>query len=187
MDNPTLRFCVLCGTPFQATNSWHKYCSDKCRITTGISRKHRTLETGRYCRQCGKHFFPDFKTGKNQQHCSIECAKKSAKECRSKFWEKLGDKRKEKRDAYYANNRAKCGTDSNLKRFYARFPDAPKACQSCGESRVLDIAHKPSYKRNGSWPAIKNTTIESCWILCPTCHALIDRKGYDPADLGLSP
>jgi heterodisulfide reductase subunit B len=50
---------------------------------------------------------------------------------------------------------------------------------------VLDIAHKPKYKRKGAWRNVKNTTPEKIWILCPTCHALIDRKGYDPQQLGL--
>jgi 5-methylcytosine-specific restriction endonuclease McrA len=64
--------------------------------------------------------------------------------------------------------------------------DAPKQCQSCGEDRVLDIAHKPDHKRNGSWRSKKNTSMEKVWILCPTCHALIDRNNYDPFSLGLS-
>jgi hypothetical protein len=124
--------------------------------------------------------------GQNKQHCSSECAKKSARESRSKFWEKLGDKKPVKMKEYYDKSRKKLGTDGNLKRFYARFPDAPKVCQACGEGRVLDIAHKPGHERNGSWRSKHNTHLDKVWILCPTCHALIDRKGYDPALLGLS-
>lgn len=182
----TIKFCVFCGTQFQSTNAWHKYCSDKCRDTYNNNRKERTLLVGRFCRQCGVQFFPDLKDGKNKQHCSSDCSKKSARESRSKFWERLGDKKKEKMSEYHVKNRDKVGPDGNLKRFFARHPEAPKACQSCGETRVLDIAHKPGHKRNGEWRSVKNTTLEKVWILCPTCHALLDRMNYDPAELGLS-
>jgi len=117
----------------------------------------------------------------NKQHCSDDCAKKSARESRSKFYERNPQKSFE----YYARTKQKHGTDANMKRFLARFPNAPRICQSCGESRVLDIAHKPQFRRNGSWRSSKNTTLDKIWILCPTCHALLDRKGYNPADLGL--
>jgi len=78
------------------------------------------------------------------------------------------------------------GPDGNQKRFYARFPDAPRSCQGCGETRVLDIAHKPEHRRNGAHRSISNTNLEHVWILCPTCHALLDRMHYPPIDLGLS-
>jgi len=88
--------------------------------------------------------------------------------------------------AYRQNWQAKVGTDSNMLRFRLRFPDAPTSCQSCGETRVLDIAHKPEFRRNGHWRSKENTTWpDKVWILCPTCHALLDRKGYEPSSLGL--
>ena len=67
-------------------------------------------------------------------------------------------------------------------------PDAPKFCQSCAETRVLEIAHKPGHERfgerrnngNQKWP-------EKVWVLCPTCHRLLDRMHYDPVeDLNLT-
>lgn len=72
-------------------------------------------------------------------------------------------------------------------RLRKRCPDTPSACESCGEDRVLEIAHKPEHARNGMHRSNKNTIWpDTVWILCPTCHALIDRKGYDPTSMGLS-
>jgi hypothetical protein len=180
------RFCVICGKPFEARTPWQRYCSKSCE-TKNYRHSHGLwlLKDGRFCRQCGKKFYP-VKGENNKQHCSPECAAKSARESRSKFWEKYGDKKHEKMVEYHATSRTKKGPDSNLKRFYARFPDAPRACQACGETRVLEIAHKPEFARNGAWRSKENTTLDKVWILCPTCHKLIDRMGYDPKSLGLS-
>jgi len=181
------KYCIVCGNQFDSKRANHLYCNHNCeakkwRITKGLNK----LKDGRYCRQCGNHFYPSGRGGNNKQHCSIECSKKSARESRSKFWEKFGDKKKQKRNEYYERTKKKCGTDGNLKRFYSRFPDAPKECQSCGEIRVLDIAHKPEHRRNGSWRSVENSTPDKIWILCPTCHALLDRMHYLPSKLGLS-
>jgi heterodisulfide reductase subunit B len=86
---------------------------------------------------------------------------------------------------YRKKSREKIGPDGNLKRFRLRHPEIPIHCQACGESRVVDIAHKPEWKRNGAWRSAKNSTPEKVWLLCPTCHALIDRMNYDPSELGL--
>lgn len=186
MQTDRTKHCVMCGEPFQATRPGHKYCSRPCetkryRESKGLGRKLAT--EGRYCRQCGTHFWPDPDTGKNKQHCSPECSTKSARESRSKFYEKHpGIYQK-----YYAQSRLNTGPDGNLPRFYVRFPHAPKSCEACGENRVLDIAHKPEHRRAGAWRSKANTTWpDKVWILCPTCHALIDRKRYGPASLGLS-
>jgi hypothetical protein len=181
MKNKT-KHCISCGASFQATNAWHKYCSDNCKQKHGrISRGIYKLIDGRFCKQCGTRFYPLGTGGNNKHHCSAECSSKSARESRSKFYEK----NPHKKDIYYKKSREKNGVDGNMKRFLKRFPDAPQSCESCGDSRVLDIAHKPEYKRNGEWRSVANTTIEKVWILCPTCHALLDRKGYTPEELGL--
>ena len=176
--NTVIKHCIVCGKEYEATRAWHKYCSPVCQ--KGRKRKDRGLikDIGRYCKQCGVHFIPD----KNQQlHCSEECSKKSARQSRAKFLKQNPDAYKK----YYNKGKIKNGKDGNLIRLYRRYPDLPKSCQSCGEDRILDIAHKPEHKRNGAWRTLKNTTPEKIWILCPTCHMLIDRKGYDPKQLGL--
>jgi hypothetical protein len=136
----------------------------------------------RSCRICEKPF-PVIRqrADANRQHCSHECAVESARASRRKFYKEKPHKAVE----YHRRSRERLGPDGNLRRFYARYPDAPRSCQSCGESRVLDVAHKPGHERNGAWRSKSNTMIEKVWILCPTCHALLDRMGYSPAELGL--
>jgi hypothetical protein len=136
----------------------------------------------RNCRVCEKPFqVSRQRIDANRQHCSHECAVTSARAARRKFYQEKPHKVVE----YHRRSRERRGPDGNLPRFYARYPDAPRACQSCGEKRVLDIAHKPGHERNGAWRSVSNTTIEKVWILCPTCHALLDRMGYAPNELGL--
>jgi hypothetical protein len=182
-DMKRTKHCGQCGAGFEPTNAWQKFCSFDCQQKFRNDRKPRKLlATGRHCRQCGTKFFPAGRGESNKWHCSPECAVQSARESRSKFYAKKPEKYRE----YHAKSREKRGPDSNLKRFYARHPEAPRACQSCGEGRVLDVAHKPEHRRNGAWRSKTNTTIDRVWILCPTCHALLDRMHYPPADLGLS-
>jgi predicted nucleic acid-binding Zn ribbon protein len=170
--------CLICGNPFKATRAWHKYCHRNCKEKDFRKRNGLEASKEKHCKQCGIKFTV-IKPG--EQHCSSECGTKSARQSRSKFFKKNPGIEKK----YYQKTINKIGHRGNLDRFYVRHPDAPKACESCGENRVLDIAHKPEYKRNGQWRSVANTTIEKVWILCPTCHALIDRKGYDPKQLGL--
>jgi hypothetical protein len=76
--------------------------------------------------------------------------------------------------------------DNNIERFYRWNPNAPKACEACGECRVVEIAHKPGYERNGAWRSKKNSKWpDMVWVLCPTCHKLIDLLNYTPEKLGL--
>ena len=176
--NEVKRYCIFCGIDFIATRAWHKFCSHKCQEAKRRKDAGLIKDIGRYCKQCGIHFIP---TTSQQQHCSSECSAKSARQSRSKFFKNNPGISK----IYYERSRTKNGKDGNLKRLYKRYPDLPKQCESCGDNRVLDIAHKPNHKRNGEWRSVKNTTPEKIWILCPTCHALIDRMNYDPKELGL--
>ncbi len=176
--NEADRFCLICGGAFKATRAWHKYCHRNCKERDARKKVGLVRDIGRYCKQCGIRFIP---TIGHTQHCSTECSKTSARQSRSKFFKNNPGIIKK----YYEKTFKKHGHKGNLDRFYTKYPDAPKSCQSCGEDRVLDIAHKPEHKRNGQWRSASNCTPEKVWILCPTCHALIDRKGYDPKELGL--
>lgn len=176
------KYCVHCGSTFEAMRATAKYCSRPCG--TAAFRDHhggKLIDRPRYCRQCGTAYLAG--TG-NQQHCSRECARKSARESRCRFYARNPEKDGEYREKTKARTRGISG--GNMARYRQRYPEAPMACQSCGEGRVLDIAHKPEHRREGAWRSNANTTPEKIWILCPTCHALIDRVGYDPATLGLS-
>lgn len=176
-----LKHCGFCASTFAPDRATAKWCSVEC------ARKFRWQQTKaggltqRHCRQCGAHFEIASRGDANRWHCSPECSVQSARDSRSKFYERNPDRKA----IYYARAAAKRGPDGNLIRFYQRHPDAPRACQSCGEKRVLDVAHKPEHRRYGAWRSKANTTLDKVWILCPTCHALLDRMHYPPSDLGL--
>lgn len=176
------KHCLKCGTLFDAGTPWAIYCTQECKAKHRWSSlvEKRGVQT-KYCRQCGALFELAKRGHANKRHCSQECAIKSARESRSKFY----DRNPHKVAQYRKIAREKVGPDGNLKRFYARHPEAARACQSCGESRVLDVAHRPEFRRNGAWRSKSNTTLDKVWILCPTCHALLDRMHYPPEDLGL--
>lgn len=74
---------------------------------------------------------------------------------------------------------------SKLERLYKKYPELSKVCEFCGEDRIVEIAHKPEHKRNGAWMIVGQTTPNKIWILCPTCHNLLDKKGYTPQQLCL--
>jgi hypothetical protein len=176
-----MKYCGFCGEQFMPVTAWQKFCSDSCRRKFTWKQKKEGAVKERHCRQCGKVIRVESRADANRWHCSVECSRQSARESRSKFYARNPDKYRE----YHDKAREKRGPDSNLKRFYSRFPDAPRSCQACGDNRVLDIAHKPGHERNGSWRSNKNTTLDKVWLLCPTCHALIDRMHYPPEELGL--
>ena len=176
------KHCIGCNSLFEPTTAWQKFCNQPCKT----AYRWRTTRNGRatitrHCRQCGTQIEITNRDDANRYHCSEKCSAQSARESRSKFFKKNPRKAAD----YYAKTLEKLGPDGNLRRFYARHPNAPHACQSCGESRVLDIAHRPNHSRNGAWRSVENTSPEKVWILCPTCHALLDRMHYPPSDLGL--
>jgi len=142
-------------------------------------RKQSILITGRDCRQCGSHFsirWPD----SNRQHCSEECARKSAQQSRKRF-------HKRNPEAQNVYNRRRKNPDNKLARLRRRWPELPNSCQSCGEARVLEVAHRPQFAMNGSWSSkMENRKPHMIWILCPTCHKLIDKKICTPEELHLS-
>lgn len=157
-----------------------RYCSPACGAKYRSSQRPKV--THHQCRTCGKDF--PIGPGQNQKWlCSDACRRaKNAKTVRE--WHL----RNPDRAALHRQRRkAKQLPDGNLTRFRRWNPDAPTACQSCGENRVLDIAHKPGRERNGQRRSSKNCKWpDDVWVLCPTCHALIDRMRYPPAELGLS-
>ena len=162
--------CVVCSVEMTGSHSHRKYCSRLCK-----SRYMRVnggkASDGHNCRWCGKHF-PIGPGQNNKWLCSDGCRKKSNAKSVREF-----HKRRPQQEAIYrARTKEKRYPESDsLERFYIWFPDAPRACESCGESRVLDVAHKPCSKRNGARRNKGNTRWpQDVWILCPTCHALHD-------------
>ena len=67
-----------------------------------------------------------------------------------------------------------------------RTPGLPGACESCGEDRVLEVAHKYAYKRRGAHATLANSEWpKMTWVLCPTCHRLLDKGIETSQELGL--
>jgi len=172
--------CKYCGVDFLPNTRPQLYCSNKCRDSFFNGLKSIAKQGNqkiRHCKRCGSQFEYG-KEQKNKQHCGIECSLKSARLSRTKY-QKIPINITKKRDS---ERKRQIG---NKERVFNRYPDLPRACQSCGEDRVIDIAHRPEFKRNGAWRSVANCSPEKIWILCPTCHALIDRMHYDPKTLGL--
>lgn len=174
--------CVECGAEMTGSHIHRKYCSSRCK---GKYRKRFASSfpvTHHDCRMCGTRF--EIGPGQyNKWICSDECRKASQAQSIRTFHQR----RPQQEAIYRARTKAKRLPDSNLLRFRRTNPDAPTACQSCGETRVLDVAHKPGSERRGAWRSASNCRWpEMVWVLCPTCHTLLDRMNYDPAELGLS-
>jgi len=72
-----------------------------------------------------------------------------------------------------------------LERLWRKYPDLPRRCEACGEARVLDVAHRPGHERNGAWRTMEVMEPHMIWVLCPTCHALLDRLGFTAEQLGI--
>ena len=158
-----------------------KYCSQKCKGRYRKKNPSPPKENGHICRICGK-WFPIGKGQHNKWLCSDQCRRESVAKSTREFH--LRNPHKE--NLYRQRTKAKRLPDSNLIRFRRTNPNAPKKCESCGENRVLDVAHKPGKERNGAWRNSQNCKWpDMVWVLCPTCHALIDRMHYSPEELGL--
>jgi hypothetical protein len=173
--------CIQCGIEMKDSHVHKKYCSRRCKSLWAKAHPWAPLSQGHDCRVCGTHI--DLKPGQaNKWICSADCRRKQLASSVRKFHAL----RPERALEYRGRTRTKLGPDSNIKRFYLWNPSAPHACESCGENRVLEIAHKPGHERVGAGRAKANSSWPSMvWVLCPTCHTLLDRMNYPPSDLGL--
>lgn len=178
--------CNCCGIAFRSERKSRRWC-DKCR-TIG-RRGRRNLVLTRSCQWCGNPW--TFKRGNrsesNKRYCSDGCRRSAALESRA-------DSRERERNgaAKIATGRPKTRPDgfsrkynngSLQTRFFLLNPDRPKKCEACGESRVVDLAHKVA--RRSSWRKLPKSS--EVWILCPTCHRCLDGGIETPQSLGLSP
>lgn len=172
--------CEHCGKLFQPKRKG-RFCSGKCGAA--FRWKHRPNPiTSHVCRNCGKEF--PIRPDQNQKWtCSDKCRRARVAKI-TREWHL----RNPQRDALYRmRTKAKQLPENNLVRFRRHNKHAPHACEACGEKRVLDVAHKPGHERNGQGRSSRNCRWpEMVWVLCPTCHALIDRMHYPPSELGLT-
>lgn len=173
--------CLNCTCEYETKHSKSVYCSQKCGAAYRWKITPKDTDKPRQCKVCGNEFFA---TPQNNQKrtCSDKCRRSRVAEI-TRTWHKRNPERE---TLYRQRTKAKKLPDSNLLRFRRRNPDAPMACESCGETRVLDLAHKPGFERNGAWRSAQNSKWpDHVWVLCPTCHALHDRMRYSPEELGL--
>ena len=174
--------CVVCGVEMPGSHSHRMYCSTLCKGRYRRATPRPPASAGHNCRMCGKHF-PIEPGQYNKWLCSKECRDASDAKSRRDFH----GRRPQQEAIYRARTKEKKLPDNGFVRFYRAHPDAPRSCEACGESRVLDVAHKPEARRNGARRTMQNSRWpEDVWILCPTCHALHDRMNYPAAELGLT-
>lgn len=176
-----VRACEVCGASLAGRRPNARVCSDACG--SALIRSRPPAKGPRTCKVCGAVVDRSEHGYGNRQHCSPKCARVSAKASRAKFHRA----RPERDDEYRARQRAKKLRDTPLDRLWRRWPWMPRVCEACGESRVLDIAHRPEHRRRGAWSSKDNCTPEKIWVLCPTCHALLDRRGFTAEQLGIKP
>jgi predicted nucleic acid-binding Zn ribbon protein len=172
--------CSECSAPFQAKRPDKRYCSFRCQSRAGRLRRLEQTDVtkaGRDCGMCGTHF-DIIPPNSNQRYCSEKCAIEASRKHRREFM-----RRKPGIQKIYSSRRA--FKDVALNRLNRRYPNMPKACEACGEARILEIAHRPEFKRNGAWRLAKNTQAHMVWIMCPTCHKLLDRGICTQEQLGL--
>jgi hypothetical protein len=173
--------CVECGLELTGSHIHRMYCSRHCK--TLWRKKHGPPKgvKSHVCRICGTEF--SITSGQyNKWLCSAKCIRAS----NAKSIREFHTRRPAQQEIYYARTKAKLPPDSMNRRFYRVNPTAPRSCQSCGEDRVVEVAHKPGYERLGERRSVANMKWpELVWILCPTCHRLLDRMHYGLHDLGL--
>lgn len=177
-----MKNCIECGVELPASSPYHrKYCSAKCKARWNKKHQHEEKVTEHVCRVCGK-VFPISSLQHNKWLCSPKCIRAS----NAKSVREFHIRRPEMESIYRARTKEKVLPEGNLVRFYINNPSAPRTCESCGEKRVVEIAHRPGHERlgerrkkeNQKWP-------DKVWVLCPTCHRLLDRMNYSPEELGL--
>lgn len=172
--------CRDCSAQFKAKRPDKLWCSQTCAARAGRRRRGEQTDVtapGAECRRCGTHF-EIIPPNTNRRYCSEDCSREAAREKR-RIWMR---RHPERVKSYHQNRPFR---DSVMNRLRRRYPDIPSACESCGEARILEVAHRPEFKRNGAWAIVANRQRHMIWILCPTCHKLLDKGICTQAELGL--
>lgn len=169
--------CSWCLRAVRTRSVRTKWCDWRCQNRACALRPR----ISRACAVCSTPFDVSLRGRGNAKHCSESCSAISARASRAAF----ARRRPEQSEVYRQTHRAKGKKDTSLNRLLRKYPWLPRHCEACGESRVLDIAHRPGHERNGAWISMRVNTPDRIWILCPTCHALLDRAGYTPEQLGI--
>jgi hypothetical protein len=169
--------CKYCKKEFETYYGNAIYCSRMCN-TRALQKVKQPIENIRKCKVCNKEFYV-VGYQRNKQHCSEDCARVSACASRKNF-----HKRNPKARLKYDKTRVHThGPDTLINRFFQKYPHIERKCRICGEDRVLDLHHIEP--RRGAWRRMSNITPETILVLCPTCHALIERNVRTLEELGL--
>jgi len=181
------RTCRNCETDYEAHNKSSKYCTPACRTEYHIRHRQKGPK-GAWMREpitcaCGAVFYRTVKHGPNQKYCSPDCSFKA----RGLDFQRFKERNQNAQQDYNTTRTKKQGSDTLFNRVMRKYPELPRACQArgCGESRVLELAHRPEFKRNGAWRTIDKYAPHMIWILCPTCHRVLDLGVETPEVLGL--
>lgn len=176
-------FCRFCKQTYQGTRRDRLYCSVACSCKASYRRRLRKpsiLDVGRKCAWCKNRFRPEWPDC-NRRYCSTECARKAITASRRAF-----HRRNPRRQREYNSRRP--FKDAKLIRLRRKYPQLPTACQACGENRVVEVAHRPAFRHLGGviGSNIKHRMPHMIWILCPTCHKLLDKGICTAEELHLS-
>lgn len=177
--------CQCCGLSFFSERRTRRWCDD-C-LSLRLKDRHQFI-IERPCQWCKSSMI--IQRGKrntsNKRYCSIDCKRAAALESRiqSRLRDKLGQpKLPGGRPRLYTKAVATKLRNGSLQvRFFIRYPERHALCQSCGEKRVVELAHKQP--RRSAWRTMP--TSEEVWILCPTCHRCLDLGIQTREELGLS-
>lgn len=176
--------CQRCGIEVEAHRKTKKYCG------TCVFQSWKDLPPiERDCRWCGKHM--TLPRGGVQFRVMFFCCPEhsvlSAKKSRIESQRRAarGEPRKNtgRKAVLTPEEQAQRRKQGIVGRFFRNNPDRLPVCQSCGENRIVELAHKTP--RNGAWRSFKNTQNEDIWVLCPTCHRCLDRGVQTAEELGL--
>lgn len=175
--------CIGCSEPITALRKTKKWCSDSCRFR----RKDAIIRSCRWCSAEIKIPPNSPREVRGRKYCSEEHARLGAVKARNDSKKRMANglpKRKGGRDRTLSDTeRDERKREGIADRFFRKNPDRPRICQSCGETRVVEIAHK--VPRRGAWQSLKNTKSADVWILCPTCHRCLDYGIQTSEELGL--
>lgn len=78
-----IKLCPICGTPFYAKSSLHRFCSPECHAQDALNRQHEEnlakFKARHFiCMECGKIVDTEFDDGRHK-FCSNKCAHKFGK------------------------------------------------------------------------------------------------------------
>lgn len=183
------RTCGHCGAAFTTGIRNAQYCQELCRTRASRARRDETkagewLRTPRTCPLCRAEFMCTMETGPNKKYCSPKCSIEARARYHS-WWTRTEFPKAMK--AYNAARARNHGPDTLTNRLRKRYPDLPTVCEvpTCTEARVLECAHKPEYRRNGGWRTMDKYERHMFWMLCPTCHRVLDMGIETPEQMGL--